>query len=141
MTMIIEDDGPERLDADGIRTTPLKVRFEPPESAPNYGEKGEAIELADGKRVISVFEDMGPNEFDLRCNDVLLSLHEMAKKKLPPGTVYEIRGKVRSDYGRSRGLAWYTNLHMQEDRPIGGIPYPGKLNELAGYTFLGRFKA
>lgn len=32
---------------------------------------------------------------------------------LPPGTIFEVRLSHPTDYGRSQGIAWYTNREMQ----------------------------
>lgn len=54
-----------------------------------------------------------------------------------------MRGKIPTDYGRNKGLAWYSAGWMQSPmfkEPLGAISYPGRLNELGGYMILGVFK-
>lgn len=46
--------------------------------------------------------------------DILMTkLGADARKTLPPGTRFEIRGKIPTDFGRRRGLAWYYNPDMR----------------------------
>jgi hypothetical protein len=125
------------IDEDGNFT----VTYDTPEDNPAYLEDGECIEINDGRLVSAVLEPIGPREFDAQADQIILRLHAMAAAKLEAGTIYEIRGKIPSNYGRGRGLAWYTNHWLQETPPAGAVPYPGRCNELGGYMYLGTFKA
>jgi len=115
------------------------VTYDTPEENPSYLEDGQCIEIENGHKVIATLERIGPREFDAQAGEIIEKLHAMAAAKLAPGTIYEIRGKIQTDYGRGRGLAWYTNHWLQEREPTGAIEYPGKVNELGGYMFLGTF--
>jgi len=118
----------------------VQVSYDSPEDNPNFGECGNAIEnvnervtlLELGRASIDKFERDMPRHIEM--------LHEMARKKLPPGTVYDLRAKIPSDYGRNRGVAWYHVAAMKDWPVTGAIPYPGTRNELGGYMQLGTFR-
>jgi hypothetical protein len=120
------------------------VTYDTPEENPAYLEDGQCIETGAHWVVLKQLTDLTPDAFwNAGVHQVIARLHELAKEKLGPGRVYEIRGKIPTNYGRSRGLAWYTSHWMQEEtetRPFEAIDYPGRVNELGGDMFLGRFK-
>lgn len=116
----------------------FKVWYDTPEENPTYLEDGACIEIENGHKVIATLERIGPRQFDAEAGDIIEKLHAMAAAKLKPGTIYEIRGKLHNDYGRARGLAWYT-CHEMQTWPTRTFVYPGKLNELGGYMVLGTF--
>lgn len=118
----------------------VRVFYDPPESNPNYGECGEAIEC-DGESV--VIKTLGPSDLSRFVDDLSVhidELHRRAQGALPAGTVYEIRGMMPQSYGRRYGVAWY-HVDAMKDWPVtGSIVYPGKRNELGGYMMLGTFR-
>ncbi len=124
------------VDEDGS----VRVSYDPPEDNPNFGECGGAIENSSECLSLRELGRASVSEFERDMPQHLEMLHEMARKKLPPGTVYELRGKIPSDYGRSRGVAWY-HIDAMGDWPVtGAIPYPGTKNQLGGYMQLGTFR-
>jgi hypothetical protein len=119
----------------------ITVLYDTPEEDPSYREDGQCIEIDLDRQVIATLCRTNCVEFDAQADQIIEKLHAMAAEKLAPGTIYEIRGKIPTDFGRGRGLAWYTSHWMQETEPTAAIPYPGKSNELGGYMYLGTFKA
>ena len=120
----------------------ITVTYDTPEEHPSYREDGQSIETGDTGVVLKQLTNLTPDLFwNFGVSEIIGKLHELAREKLGPGVVYEIRGKIPTNYGRSRGLAWYTSHWMQSDaEPPFEMPYPGKLNELGGYMIIGRFK-
>lgn len=125
---------------DGEGGAVLEMYYDSPEEAPNYGEKGQAITIRDNDLVVEKLMPMATEDFDRGAQFIIDRLHTLAKAELGSGVVYEIRGKIPNNYGRGRGLAWYTLASMQELEVTGPRAYPGLVNELGGYAFLGRFK-
>lgn len=64
-------------------------------------------------------------------------LHSRARRALPVGTAYEIRVKIPTDFGRNRGMAWYTSPEVRAQLPVEQTPYPGRVNYLGGYMSMG----
>lgn len=118
----------------------FKVWYDTPDENPNYREDGEMIELAGSDITVGTLAKCSPREFDGDAHNIIQRLHTMACEKLGAGTVYEIRAKIPTNYGRGRGLAWYTTHWLQTAPLEEALPYPGKINELGGYMYLGRFK-
>jgi hypothetical protein len=126
---------------DGKGGAVLKIWWDSPEENPSYGEKGQAITIRDNDLVVEKLMPMGTEDFDRSAAHIIDRLHQLARAELGPGVIYEIRGKIPNNYGRGRGLAWYTCAWVQKEKDalMGPISYPGELNELGGYMFLGRF--
>lgn len=110
----------------------LKVIYDPPEDNPNFGEAGASIEH-DGNLVAR-------NLWLKRVDMYLDGLQKMAIKELPPGTIYEIRSMIPVNYGYRIGVAWYSNRAMQQKPELPLMPYPGELDELGGFKFMGRMR-
>jgi len=78
---------------------------------------------------------------------LLKSLLRDAKKTLPPGCRFEVRMKIPTDFGRSRGIAWYTNKEIATGRRRLFLTTPKeavKDRNMAithGYHLLGRGRA
>jgi hypothetical protein len=118
----------------------FRVTYDSPEENPNFGECGNSIDNEGGHVTLKELGPASVEKFERDMPQHIEMLHQMAREKLPPGTVYDIRGKIPSDYGRSRGVAWY-HVDAMKDWPVTGpIPYPGTLNGLGGYMQLGTFR-
>lgn len=50
-------------------------------------------------------------------DDAIRCLRDDAEDVLPPDTRYEIRKKIASNYGRSKGIAWYHISTFSEVEP------------------------
>jgi len=105
-------------------------------------EQGRAIEI--NGRLVTVV-DFFPREQTTAAwlRDMpkhLEQLHIWAREALPPGTVYEIRGRIPGDYGRTQGVAWYHEPEMADWEVTGPIPWPGEKTPLGGYMRLGTFR-
>lgn len=100
----------------------FKIEYDPPEDNPNFGEKGEAVDI--------------PNDASLEhINSLIDGRHEDAKNNLPPGSVYDIRSKWDHT-----GVAWYHVDAMDKWPTTGPIPWPGLENDPGGYYILGTFR-
>jgi len=135
--LVCEGIGPE-----GIPETNLKVWYDDPEHEdPNWGERGNAFPVA--------YDSPGVE------NVIGWAIHE-AEQKLPPGSVYEIRGKLKpsagkSDYSRRKwtkaqrtedwGVAWYFLPAMRDWPLMTRVPYTeGIESELGGYLIIARLR-
>ena len=78
-----------------------------PASPDSRGELGHTIEYRIG--AIPVAERAAFQEGLAR------ELVTMARAALPQGQRFDIRARIPRDYGRSHGIAWYTNATMQSD--------------------------
>lgn len=125
---------------DGQGGKNLRIWWDTPEEDPSYGERGQAIAIQDLDLLVQKLMPMGTEEFDRSAPFIIDRLHKLAREELGSGALYEIRGKVPTNYGRGRGLAWYTSAAMQTLEVTGPRAYPGLYNELGGYSFLGRFR-
>lgn len=115
--------------------------YDPPESAPWYGELGEAICYGPDSR--DEWKERGIADraaWVAAMPQHLTELHDRAKQALPPGTVHELRGKVPTNYGRDVGVAWYHLPEMKDWEVTGAVPWPGEFHRLGGYFKLGTFR-
>ena len=62
-----------------------------------------------------------------------------AEKRLSPGQIYEVRKTLPYNFGKSFGVAWYTNPNIQ-DRGLYDVDVPDVVSE-AGYFLLGVYRA
>ena len=62
-------------------------------------------------------------------------------KYLPPGTKYEIRAKIPTDFGRSKALSWYYHPRMASLPIMEPSTKIEKFDDFRGYAILGRFRA
>ena len=78
-----------------------------------------------------------PNErYDNLPPRVLNTLHKDAKYILPPGTLYEIRATIPTNFGRHKRVAWYYNCYMT----IQSNPR-SRIVEEYGYIFISQHRA
>ena len=68
---------------------------------------------------------------------VYTALHQSASDALPTGLYYELRGKIPTNYGRDRAVAWYHHPNMKIKK--GALMNFMDCSE--GYYFLGGFYA
>ena len=97
-------------------------------------EDGEAVEFGS----VQVSPDKWI-DLDFDEADVIAALHAAARERLPPGTRYELRKKTPSNYGRTKGIAWYRHVLMDREPTWDAVP-PTFINE-GGYYLMGRFVA
>lgn len=69
--------------------------------------------------------------------DVQRCLKDLAASYLPPGTRFEIRRAMATNYGRTHGMAWFHTASFA-DRPEWGNEKPGFRQE-GGYSLVGQF--
>ena len=117
----------------------FNVRYDDPTEDPHFGEQAESVENCHSRERLVLREMPHCMAFE-KPEQIVGFLMARAGEKLPPGTVFEIRAKIPSDYGRAQGLCWYTVAAMQSWPLEPYIPYPGRVIDLGGYLYLGRFK-
>lgn len=99
----------------------------------DYREIGNAINygfVEDGGEGITINVD--PIE-------VARALHEDAAKTLPANMRYELRAKVPTNYGRSKGMSWYRNDAMDATETWGDCPATPRYIEDQGCRLVGQF--
>jgi hypothetical protein len=128
----------------------IRVEYDTPEEDPSHREDGQAIEhepvvteLDEGESfTIQAFTDSHRKRWMRAIPHHVEELIRRAREKLKPGVIFEIRAKIPTDYGTRLGVAWYTNHDLQSGEPDPELlPYPGKMNELGGYCYMGRLRA
>jgi len=63
-------------------------------------------------------------------------LHKDARSILPRGTAYELRGRVPTNFGFDKAVAWYYNPQLDDKQ--GRNPY---FDEVNGYYFISQHYA
>ena len=69
---------------------------------------------------------------------VVKTLKKDAKDWLPKGTKYELRIKIPTNFGRDRGIAWYTNGRVTREKFNADYHRNPELDRLGGYFLLER---
>lgn len=76
-----------------------------------------------------------PEQIEQMIQDVIRD----AEHTLRDGTVFEVRGKIPSDYGRDCGVAWYHTDEIQELPLVALKRYEdAEYKPLGGFMFLAR---
>lgn len=96
-------------------------------------ERGRAIEWG----WIQIGQDRGTGfTIMVKRDEVVQALKADAAESLPPGSRFELRERYATNYGRTRGMAWYCHEDFAKAEEWGDKTGP---KTAGGYILVGQF--